>query len=258
MRHSAKGCVLFEGEAAENVLFSTSAACPFSRLLNVADLAVHEGDLQVLVHIDPFGTEIYDLLRLALDGAHFVDGEAKGESGRGADIAALADRLLFGTVGLLAGGGQFTGHVGVWLRRFLGKGGVDGTGAALGQRGQTSLSLLRLQVAHTAIDGGQHLVLHFLQILQIHGHHAAPAAVPSTAGKHEDVGRGGIRRGGAGHAPHVPLGDGALPVVRIGGEGGVNHEYMRPVVGEDVVLPAGGIGVSTDRKSTRLNSSHLG
>src|ERR1017187_9354466 len=239
MRHSAKGCVLFEGEAAENVLFSTSAACPFGCLLNVADLTVDEGDLQVLVHIDPFGTEIYDLLRLALDGAHLVDGEAEGESGRGAGIAALADRLLFGTVGLLAGGGQFSGYVGVGPRCFLGEGGVDGTGAALGQRGQSSLPLLRLQVVHTAIDGGQHLVLHLLQILQIHGHHAAPAAVPSPAGKHEDVGRGGIRRGSAVHTQHVALGDGALPVVVIDGQGGGDHEYMRPVAGEDVGVQIG-------------------
>src|ERR1039457_1994772 len=115
MRNHGKGCVLFEGEAAGNVLFSTSAACPRSGLLNVADPTVDEGDLQILVHIDPFRTQIYDLLRLALDGAHFVDGEAEGESGRGAGVAALADRLLFGTVGLLAGGGQFTGDVGVGL-----------------------------------------------------------------------------------------------------------------------------------------------
>src|ERR1035438_5154887 len=107
MRHSAKGCVLFEGEAVENVLFSTSAACPFSRLLNVADPPVDEGDFQVLVHIDPLCAEIYDLLGLALDGAHLVDGEAEGESGRGVGIAALADRLLFGMVSFLSGGGQF-------------------------------------------------------------------------------------------------------------------------------------------------------
>src|ERR1039458_1293123 len=116
MRHSAKGCVLFWGDTTGNVLFTTSAlregrrplpvVCPrvgkarmpeqttqgdrlSHGLLNVADLTVDEGDLQVLVDIDPFGTEIYDLLRLALDGAHLVDGEAEGESGRGAGVAAL-------------------------------------------------------------------------------------------------------------------------------------------------------------------------
>src|ERR1019366_6600602 len=133
MRNHGKGCVLFEGEAAGNVLFSTSAACPRSGLLNVADPTVDEGDFQILVHIDPFRTEIYDLLRLALDGAHLVDGEAEGERGRGPGIAALADRLLFGMVCFLSGGGQFTGYIGVGPRRFLGVGGVDGTGAALGR-----------------------------------------------------------------------------------------------------------------------------
>src|ERR1035441_5949753 len=192
MRHSAKGCVR-DNRKRTDYDISRLNTTRVSGLLNVADLTVDEGDFQILVHIDPFRTEIYDLLRLALDGAHLVDGEAEGESGRGAGIAALADRLLFGMVCFLSGGGQFTGYIGVGPRRFLGVGGVDGTGAALGQRRQSSLPLLRLKIAHTAIDGGQHLVLHFLQILQLHGHDAAAAAVPSPAGKHEDVGRGADR-----------------------------------------------------------------
>src|ERR1035438_8378501 len=251
-RSNGKRTVYYDYPAAGQTIASDGLSrlnrASLAGLLNVADLTVGEGDFQVLVHVDLLGTQVHDLLRLALDGAHLVDGEAEGESGRGAGIAALADRLLFGTVGLLAGGGQFTGDVGVGLRRFLGEWGIDGTGAALGQRGQTSLPLLRLKIAHAAIDGGQHLVLHFLQILQIYGYGATPAAVPSPAGKHEDVGRGGIRRGRAVHAQHVALGDGALPGVGIDGEGGVDHEYMWPVVGEDVgVLPAGGIGVLTCR-----------
>src|ERR1035438_2707379 len=148
MRHSAKGCVR-DNRKRTDYDISRLNTTRVSGLLNVADLTVEEGDLQVLVHIDPFGTEIYDLLGLALDGAHLVDGEAEGKSGRGAGIAALADRLLFGMVRLLAGGCQFTGYVGVRLRRFLGEGCVDGTGAALGQRGQTSLPLLGLKIAHT-------------------------------------------------------------------------------------------------------------
>src|ERR1035441_3525147 len=169
MRHSAKGCVR-DNRKRTDYDISRLNTTRVSGLLNVADLTVEEGDLQVLVHIDPFGTEVYDLLGLALDGAHFVDGEAEGKSGRGAGIAALADRLLFGVVCFLSGGGQFTGYIGVWLRRFPGEGSVDGAGTALGQRGQSALPLLGLKIAHAAIDGGQHLVLHFLQILQIYGH----------------------------------------------------------------------------------------
>src|ERR1019366_10335646 len=112
------------GRRRETYCFRHRPPAPLSGLLNVADLTVDEGNLQVLVHIDPFRTEIDDFLRLALYGAHLVDGEAEGERRRGAGIAALVDRLLFGTVRLLAGGGQFTGHVGVGLCRFLGVGGV--------------------------------------------------------------------------------------------------------------------------------------
>src|ERR1035441_10890809 len=46
-------------------------------LLNVADFSVGEGDLQVLVHIDLFGTQIHDLLRVALDRPDLVDGDRK-------------------------------------------------------------------------------------------------------------------------------------------------------------------------------------
>src|ERR1039458_9822022 len=103
-------------------------------LLNVADFSVGEGDLQVLVHIDLFGTQIHDLLRVALDRPDLVDGEAEREGGSRPRIAGLADRLLIGAVGLLAGAGQVGGHVRVGLRS-LREGRVDGTGAALRQSG---------------------------------------------------------------------------------------------------------------------------
>src|ERR1039457_7622003 len=86
---------------------------PLQRLLNVDDFSVAERDLQVLVHIDLFGTQIDDLLGLALDRLHLVDGEAEGEGGSGPRIGGLADRLLFGAVGLLAGAGPFGGPVGI-------------------------------------------------------------------------------------------------------------------------------------------------
>src|ERR1035441_5768630 len=54
---------------------------PLQRLLNVDDFSVAERDLQVLVHIDLFGTQIDDFLGLALDRLHLVDGEAEGEAG---------------------------------------------------------------------------------------------------------------------------------------------------------------------------------
>src|ERR1035438_3921471 len=111
------------------------AAPSFPRLLNVDDFSVAEGDFQVFVHIDLLRTQIHDLLRLALDRLHLIDGKAKGEgrSGSGGRIAGLADRLLLGTVRLLADSGQFAGHVRVRLR-FPREGRVDGACAALRQR----------------------------------------------------------------------------------------------------------------------------
>ena len=49
----------------------------YGPILNVADLAVAERDLQVLVHIDLLRAQIHDLLRLALDRLHIVDGQAE-------------------------------------------------------------------------------------------------------------------------------------------------------------------------------------
>ncbi len=46
-------------------------------LLYVGDLAVGEGDLEVLVDVDLLGAEIDDLFGLALDGGDFVEGLAE-------------------------------------------------------------------------------------------------------------------------------------------------------------------------------------
>jgi hypothetical protein len=50
--------------------------------LNVGDLTVGERDLQVSEHIDLLRTEIYDLLRFALDRLHVFNGQAERESWR--------------------------------------------------------------------------------------------------------------------------------------------------------------------------------
>ena len=69
----------------------------------------------------------------------------------GGVFGGLVDRLLFRTIGFLGHTGQFARRVRVRLR-FLRVGRIDGTGAALRRHGQSTLSLLRLQVAQTAIE----------------------------------------------------------------------------------------------------------
>src|ERR1035437_9935110 len=61
-------------------------------LLNVADFSVGEGDLQVLVHIDLFGTQIHDLLRVALDRPDLVDGECSSCPARRSPLSTKPQR----------------------------------------------------------------------------------------------------------------------------------------------------------------------
>ena len=53
-----------------------------SRLLDVADLAVREGDLHVLVHVDLLRPEIDDLVGFPVDRFHLGDGLSQGDCDR--------------------------------------------------------------------------------------------------------------------------------------------------------------------------------
>ena len=53
-----------------------------SRLLDVADLPVREGDFQVLVNVDFLGPEVDDLVGFPIDRFHLGDGLSKGDCDR--------------------------------------------------------------------------------------------------------------------------------------------------------------------------------
>jgi len=56
------------------------------------------------------------------------------------------------------------------------------------QRGQSTLALAGLHLRQTLVDGLAHVILHLLQVLELDGNHAAPAAVPTLAGQHDHIG----------------------------------------------------------------------
>ena len=146
-----------------------------------------------------FASEIHDALGLAESRGHLIRGLAQSDRGRLTNRSAcIGRRFLLGLVGFFRLLVQRSNHLALRRRRRrvggdsgLGWGGLRGSRS----RWQSAFALLLLQVLHALVDGLPHMVLHFLQVLQINGNYIALGTfLPALTCQNRQIDGCGIRR----------------------------------------------------------------
>jgi hypothetical protein len=96
----------------------------------------------------------------------------------------------------------------------------------------SAFPLLRLKLIEPVIDGRPHVILHFLQIRQAHGHGRALAAIAALAGQNHQIRSDCIRGNRSAELNHIAFRDLAPSVSRRYLEAVGRYEHMSVVIAD--------------------------